>query len=252
MGRPDGVCRFDPGRQRAGNERYRQPEEHGDGSGRFEVSQDWGIHPHRRHTFCKDVTREKAPGTFSTPSGNDRWPDFLSYRLHAIYGDKVSLVNESITGNAVVAGNAIGEPAVKRLERDVLGVSGVTTVILMEGCNDLGSARNKPEPVIEGYKQINDRLHAAGLSVVAATLTPCFPPLQARCARNLCLIARVALATICIRTDAAIRRWAKPSTPLSSLPARKPNNGAIAPRRQFSRGQASGPLGGQVLGGSLN
>lgn len=118
-------------------------------------------------------------GTFSTPNGNDRWPDFLSYRLHAIYGEKVSLVNESITGNAVVsASNAVGEPAVKRLERDVLGVSGVGLVILMEGANDLGSARNKPEPVIEGYKQIVDRLHAAGIPVVAATLTPSYRPDQ--------------------------------------------------------------------------
>jgi lysophospholipase L1-like esterase len=118
-------------------------------------------------------------GTFSTPNGNDRWPDFLSHRLHAIYGDKVSLVNESITGNAVVsASNAVGEPAVKRLERDVLGVSGVGVVILMEGTNDLGSARNKPEPVIEGYKQIVDRLHAAGIPIVAATLTPSYRPDQ--------------------------------------------------------------------------
>ena len=109
--------------------------------------------------------------TLSTHNGNDRWPDFLSHRLDEQYGDRVSVVTQAMSGNAVVS-EAIGEPAIKRLQRDVLEVSGVTTVILMEGANDIGSAQNTPEPVIEGYKEIATRLKAAGITVIAGTLPP--------------------------------------------------------------------------------
>ena len=118
-----------------------------------------------------------ADGTLSTHNGNDRWPDFLSHRLDAIYGDTVSVVIQAMSGNAIVS-EAIGEPAIKRLQRDVLEVSGVTTVILMEGINDLGSAQNTPEPVIEGYKEIAARLKEAGITVIAGTLTPGLRPDQ--------------------------------------------------------------------------
>lgn len=116
-------------------------------------------------------------GTLSTDDGNDRWPDFLAHRIDQIHGDDVSVVIQAMSGNAVVS-EAIGEPAVERLERDVLETSGVTTVILMEGINDLGSARNTPGPVIEGYKEISEQLKQAGIRVVAATLTPSLRPDQ--------------------------------------------------------------------------
>jgi lysophospholipase L1-like esterase len=116
-------------------------------------------------------------GTYSTINGNDRWPDVLAYRLHQLYGDKVSVVIQAMSGNRVVSGGD-GEPAIQRLDRDVLGTSGVTTVILMEGVNDIGSGRSKAEPVIEGYKQIAARLKQAGITIVAATLTPNLRPDQ--------------------------------------------------------------------------
>lgn len=116
-------------------------------------------------------------GTLSTDDGNDRWPDFLAHRIDQMYGDTVSVVIQAMSGNAIVS-QAIGQPAVERLERDVLETSGVSTVILMAGVNDLGSARNTPGPVIEGYKQIAARLQDAGIRVVAATLTPSLRPDQ--------------------------------------------------------------------------
>jgi len=82
-------------------------------------------------------------GTLSTHNGNDRWTDFLSHRLDEAYGDKVGVVVQAMSGNAVVSG-AVGEPAIERLQRDVLEVSGVTTVVMMEGINDIGSAQATP------------------------------------------------------------------------------------------------------------
>jgi hypothetical protein len=41
----------------------------------------------------------------------------------------------------------------ERLERDVLALSGVTTVIWLEGINDLGSAHASADEVIAGFQQ---------------------------------------------------------------------------------------------------
>src|SRR5258708_18553990 len=40
--------------------------------------------------------------TASTLNGDDRWPNALSRRLHAVYGNRVSVVNAGIGGNQVV------------------------------------------------------------------------------------------------------------------------------------------------------
>jgi len=76
---------------------------------------------------------------------NDRWMNTLSRRLHNAYGNRISIVNETIAGNRVVnpvtANSAAGPAAVDRLDRDVLGLSGLTYVIWMEGIND---SRGRP------------------------------------------------------------------------------------------------------------
>ena len=41
-------------------------------------------------------------GTASTMNGDDRWPDVLARRLHAVYGNKIAVVNAGIGGNQVV------------------------------------------------------------------------------------------------------------------------------------------------------
>ena len=42
-------------------------------------------------------------GTGTTINGDDRWPDVLSRRLHAAYGDAFAVVNQGIGGNQVAA-----------------------------------------------------------------------------------------------------------------------------------------------------
>jgi lysophospholipase L1-like esterase len=114
-------------------------------------------------------------GTFSTVNGYDRWPNAMSRRLHDVLGDKVSVVNEAIAGNAV-AGTLIGPSAVSRLDRDVLGLSGVSEVIWLEGINDVGGLQSAAAPVIAGYKNVIARLHAHHIAVVGATVTSSYPP----------------------------------------------------------------------------
>ena len=113
-------------------------------------------------------------GTHTTLNINDRWMNVLSRRLHNAYGNKVSIVNEAIGGNRVVnpvvPNAASGPAAVDRLDRDVLGLSGLTDVIWLEGINDLGGAHST-DSIIAGYKDVVSRLHAAGVDAYGATVT---------------------------------------------------------------------------------
>ena len=113
-------------------------------------------------------------GTHTTLNINDRWMNVLSRRLHEAYGNKVSIVNEAIGGNRVVnpatPNAASGPAAVDRLDRDVLGLSGLTDVIWLEGINDLGGA----PPHGPHHRRLQGRgepAARAGVKVYGATIT---------------------------------------------------------------------------------
>jgi lysophospholipase L1-like esterase len=117
-------------------------------------------------------------GTLSTLNGDDRWPDVLSRRLHAAYGNRVSVVNAGIGGNRILTPERYPPPqpfpggpsALQRLDRDVLGLSGLSAVILLEGINDI-SAGASADAIIAGMKELVSRLKAKGVTVVGATIT---------------------------------------------------------------------------------
>jgi len=118
-------------------------------------------------------------GFFSTLNGEDRWPNFLDRRLKARFGSRFSVVNEAIGGNMVVAVRPApdctlcdGERAFIRLDRDVFHQAGVRTVVWLEGINDIGGADATAAQVIEGMKTVISRVHARGLRIIGATLTP--------------------------------------------------------------------------------
>jgi lysophospholipase L1-like esterase len=90
------------------------------------------------------------------------------------------LLNAGIGGNRVLAGGS-GQSALARLDRDVLRLSGVTHLLLLEGINDIGlSGRtmygdNPPLEVadlISGYRQIITRAHVRGIKVILGTIMP--------------------------------------------------------------------------------
>src|SRR5262249_59822638 len=117
-------------------------------------------------------------GTGSAMNGDDRWPDVLSQRAHALYVTRISIVNAGIGGNRVVGPADYNEKPISggpgsldRLDRDVLSLSGVTHVIWMEGINDFGAAEASAETVTGGYRQGVQRMKAKGLKVIGATLT---------------------------------------------------------------------------------
>ena len=120
-------------------------------------------------------------GWGSSLSGNQRWPNHFARRLFADNSiDNYAVVNGGISGNRVTSeGNVIfGQNLQARFERDVLALSDVTHIVLMEGINDIGMPTMEgraPTPatdIIAGYRQIINRAHMNGIKIIGATLTP--------------------------------------------------------------------------------
>lgn len=117
-------------------------------------------------------------GTLSTLNGDDRWPDVLARRLHAVYGNRVSVINAGIGGNQILgpvtyspsAPFAGGPSALDRLERDVLSLSGVTHIVWLEGINDLSRGATA-EAVIAGMQELVRRVRTRKIKIIGATIT---------------------------------------------------------------------------------
>ncbi|MEV0209053.1 SGNH/GDSL hydrolase family protein [Streptomyces sp. NPDC050788] len=111
-------------------------------------------------------------GWQSSSDLNRRWPDYLARRLHADDADVQGVANEGISGNKILADGG-GQSALKRLQRDVLSQSGVRTVFFFEGVNDIKAHTGvTAQDLIAGYRQVVERVHAAGKCVVGATVGP--------------------------------------------------------------------------------
>ena len=88
---------------------------------------------------------------------------------------KYGVLNLGIGGNCVVRGG-LSEPAVKRFDRDILGQSGVTAVVVFEGINDIGGSDGRSEQIardmIEAFKGFIQKVHAQGKKIYFGTITP--------------------------------------------------------------------------------
>jgi lysophospholipase L1-like esterase len=117
-------------------------------------------------------------GTRSTADTNNSWPDHLARRLVASRGSAVAVLNAGIAGNRLLSEGAAqaGVNVLARFDRDVLLQPGVTHVVVMEGINDIGNARQNPSPsaedLIAAHRQLIARARARGLRIYGATLTP--------------------------------------------------------------------------------
>lgn len=120
-------------------------------------------------------------GTASTLNGDDRWPDVLTRRLRQRSPHPVVVLNAGIGGNQVVgpAQYSLDQPmaggpsALARLARDVLSLSGVTTVIWLEGTNDFSKNGNASvDAVAQGMREgvARMRQHWPHVRVLGATL----------------------------------------------------------------------------------
>src|SRR5213076_2429832 len=107
-------------------------------------------------TLGNSITDGRGSGT----NRNNRWPDNLARRLQADPRTRhIAVLNAGIGGNAVVTGG-LGPTALSRLGRDVLDQQGARWVILLEGVNDIGAARDPGSAaavarnLLVGYREI--------------------------------------------------------------------------------------------------
>jgi lysophospholipase L1-like esterase len=121
-------------------------------------------------------------GFGSAVDANHRWPDVLAERLVAAHLS-LGVVDAGIGGNRILHDlprAEFGPAALARFDRDVLSVPGVRTVILLESINDIGLSGSAglseqavtADDITAGMRQIVERAHAHGITVLGATLTP--------------------------------------------------------------------------------
>jgi lysophospholipase L1-like esterase len=116
---------------------------------------------------------------------NERYPDFLAERFlqrdnpgkGKRLGQVAAVVNLGISGNQVLS-PLLGDAAQTRFGRDVTSLSGVSHVVIWEGINDIGLPPLFGAPYVtadalqQGLSDLASQARAAGLTVVACTLTP--------------------------------------------------------------------------------
>jgi lysophospholipase L1-like esterase len=117
-------------------------------------------------------------GLGSTFDANKRYPDQLDDRVKTAGQSRTGIVNAGISGNRWV-NDFTGPSGNSRFDRDVLGVTGVTGVILLEGINDIGFPVSVAPGQDVSAQQIIDAITAAavkakarGVRVYVGTLLP--------------------------------------------------------------------------------
>ncbi|WP_047492705.1 SGNH/GDSL hydrolase family protein [Terriglobus sp. TAA 43] len=117
-------------------------------------------------------------GARSTPDTNRRWPDQLAPLLAANKKTKrLGILNVGISGNRVLKFGA-GPSALDRFDRDVVKQPGAKYVVLLDGINDIGNMHRAPvdaiteKEMLDAYTTLANKAHAAGLKIIAATMTP--------------------------------------------------------------------------------
>ncbi|MEU6097248.1 SGNH/GDSL hydrolase family protein [Streptomyces sp. NPDC047079] len=176
-----------------------------------------------------DVLRPAAPdsvvalgdsltdGNGSSYGTNRRWPDLLSRRLSALpAGRRPGVLNAGISGNRLLR-EGVGPSALSRLDADVLSRTGVRTLIVLEGVNDLKGTPPQTDPgaFVRAYRRIVARAHAHGIRVIGATLTPfgghsAWTPARERLRHAINALIRGEVFDAVADFDAAVRDPARP------------------------------------------
>jgi|tagenome__1003787_1003787.scaffolds.fasta_scaffold20812434_1 lysophospholipase L1-like esterase len=126
-----------------------------------------------------------ADGNGSTLDANTRWPDQLADRLFTVRnGDIPGVLNFGLagsrlnhegqeTGDGGFPGNfALGTNALSRLNDDVFSETGLQTVVVDLGINDIWMNNEPADKIIASLRQINQQVRERGIQVIMGTLGP--------------------------------------------------------------------------------
>jgi len=135
------------------------------------------VKPKRKAHVIAVIGDSITDGATATLDANTRWTDFLAKRLSP---HQVAVINSGISGNRLL-NDGMGDSALERLKKEVFQYSGVKTLIVLVGINDISwpgtaFAPKQPIPTFEaltqGYKRVVDEAHRQGIQVIGATLLP--------------------------------------------------------------------------------
>ena len=118
-------------------------------------------------------------GRGSYNNANGRWPDLVVKRMQQNKATKnIGVINQAAGGNRVLY-DGLGPNALGRIDRDVLAHSGVKYAMVFEGVNDIGTTADNAaaqaqtgDRLIQAFKQMRTRVHAQGIPLFGATITP--------------------------------------------------------------------------------
>ncbi|MER5767176.1 SGNH/GDSL hydrolase family protein [Streptomyces sp. NPDC001985] len=113
-------------------------------------------------------------GSGSTNSANRRWPDRLAARLGELPPHRrPGVLNAGIAGNRLLL-DGTGPSMLARFDADVLSRTGVRTVIVLAGVNDIKNTPVQSDPAVfdAAHRQLVRRAHARGIQVIGATIAP--------------------------------------------------------------------------------
>ncbi|MFY5899167.1 SGNH/GDSL hydrolase family protein [Acinetobacter pittii] len=135
------------------------------------------VKPKRKAHVVAVIGDSITDGASATLDANTRWTDFLAKRLSP---HQVAVINSGISGNRLLT-DGMGDSALDRLKKEIFQYSGVKTLIVLVGINDIswpGTAfapkQQIPtfEALTQGYKGVVDEAHRQGVQVIGATLLP--------------------------------------------------------------------------------
>ncbi len=95
-----------------------------------------------------------------------RWTDALAERL-----DARPVVNAAIAGNCIVCEAGYGPPLAERFSRDALSRSGIGSVVVLAGTNDL-ALRVPTTQLVGELQELVGQAQAAGVEVLLVTIPP--------------------------------------------------------------------------------
>lgn len=117
---------------------------------------------------------------------SNRWPDLLLARLQSNTSNSLltslAVTNQAAGGNRILY-DGLGPSILSRVERDILSHAGTHYAMIFAGVNDIGVADATPANqsltytrLVSAYRQISERVHAFGIPLFAATITPFSAP----------------------------------------------------------------------------
>lgn len=120
----------------------------------------------------------EGAGAIDVEALSARYPDRLAARLRDRPGraGMFAVINAGIAGNRLLD-EPFGPKAIERFERDVLGQSGATHVVILIGINDINLSPPErlphlAEQISAGLQQLVDQARSKGVKVLLGTLTP--------------------------------------------------------------------------------